>query len=137
MAKPRGSNVSEETTVGSVSDRLIRPVDAGLQRWLDYLKTLSSEHLSVSNAVSRLWEAIYSQLPAIYAPDASLTEDGTLLISWIHDAHHLEIEVMPSARYVWFYRNHELNKDYIGEGTLDAGITPELLERARVVFAQR
>lgn len=130
--------VAHDRYIEQISDHRVRPMNAGLRRWLDYLAALSNEHslsASVGNAISGLWKALSSQIPTIYAPDASLTEDGTLLVSWIHDAHHLEIEVMPSARYVWFYRNHESNKDYIGEGTADAGATPELIEKARVVFA--
>jgi len=129
--------IAHDRYIKQISDHPVRPIDAGLQRWQDYLAVLSNEResASVGNAVSRLWQALCSRLPTIYAPDASLTEDGTLLISWIHDAHHLEIEMMPSGRYVWFYRNHESNKDYIGEGTSDAGAATELLEMARVVFA--
>jgi hypothetical protein len=132
--------VAHERYVKLIIDQLVvrpAPVSASALRWIDYIRSLSKGNLvatTVEHATDLLWRQLCQSLPSIYPPDASPTEDGTLLMSWLRDEHHFEIEVMPSERYVWFYRNHELNRDYIGEGSPSEALTPEFMERARAVF---
>jgi hypothetical protein len=104
--------------------------DERFQRWTDYIRSLSERQVItplVSSTVDKLWATLRQSVPKIYPPDASPTDDGTLLMSWIREEHHLEIEVMASGAYIWFYRNHKLNKDYIGEGSPAGDLSTELL----------
>ena len=134
--------LSKDSYAGGVDRRPALPlpltVDADVQRWIDYVQSLSERDLvtpTVSTASRLLWKKLVSALPSAHPPDASPTEDGTLLMSWIRAEHHLEIEVLPSGQYVWFYRNHELNQDDIGKGESSDDLVPDLLVRAQAVFA--
>lgn len=78
----------------------------------------------------RLSEEVEQLLP----PNASPTDDGGILMSWTRGGHHLEIEVMPDARYEWFYRHRALD---IAEGGVedDTHLRDELIARLRQVIA--
>src|SRR5882724_6752910 len=126
--------MSEETT--AVSART--PAPTGHRRWADYIRSLSERKLVASPAcltADFIWRNLQLEVPGIYPPDTSPTDDGTLMMSWIRDEHHLEIEVMPSGHYVWFYKNHELNLDDIGKGSPTDEPSPAFVEKARLVFA--
>lgn len=108
------------------------------ERWLSYLRALPQRDLTadaVNDAMELLWQDLRRSVPNIHPPDASPTDDRTLLMSWDRDQHHLEIEVMPSGKYLWFYRDHDVNSDEIGEGAPAEPLSEDLLAHARKIFS--
>jgi hypothetical protein len=118
-----------------------RPVGetTGEQRWRTYLDALPAQHWSspeVVAAARRVWLRLRNHVEAITPPDASPTEDGTLIMSWSQNEHHLEIEIMPNDTYVWFYRHHASDREAYGDGVRTDALPQELIESALQLFAQ-
>jgi hypothetical protein len=122
-----------------VVDRVAAPLPitkSPADRWLEYIKLARDRGgctSEVAQMATSLWTRLNGVVTAICPPDAEVTEDKTLLMSWIRGPHHLEIEIMPSGRYVWFYRNHDTNDDVIGEDS-SAELDAALVARARAIF---
>ena len=83
------------------------------EQWLSYLRSLASRKLAtpaVAVAAEHLWRGLRASVPAITRPNASPTDDGGLSMSWNLGKHYLEIEIRPSSRYDWFYRDRDLGR---------------------------
>jgi hypothetical protein len=83
------------------------------EQWLSYLRSLASRTLAtpaVASAAGNLWRGLRAALPAITRPNASPTDEGGLSMSWNLGRHYLEIEIRPSAKYDWFYRDRDLGR---------------------------
>lgn len=83
------------------------------ERWLSYLRSLASRQLAtpaVAAAAEHLWCGLLASVPTITRPNASPTDEGGLSMSWNLGRHYLEIEIRPSAKYDWFYRDRDLGQ---------------------------
>lgn len=100
------------------------------RRWLDYLRTLpDSGAVSPFLAASaeRLWRQLRPIAGATSIPEALATEAGGVLMVWDRGHHHLEIELMSSGTYDWFYRNRKTGTYAGGEDFPVQLLAPELL----------
>ncbi len=103
------------------------------ERWLSYLRSLASRQLAspaVAVAAEHLWLGLRASVPAITRPNASPTDEGGLSMSWNLGQHYLEIEIRPSAKYDWFYRDRDLRRsDRQRAQTVEAAPTDVLKSR--------
>jgi hypothetical protein len=74
--------------------------------WENYLSRLEKT-TSVADAVRKVWSHLK---PRLWAPEASPTDDGDFIIVWDRGPHHLQVRILTSGRYDWFYRNRETNE---------------------------
>jgi len=84
--------------------------DSPTDRWFRYLRSLPARNLArpqAAAAAERLWERLTEEIASLTPPNASPTDDGGVLMSWMEHGYHVEIEVMPSGAYEWFYRHRE------------------------------
>lgn len=109
------------------------------ERWARYLRSLPLRGLATAESAAaseRLWTRLSEEVECLVPPNASPTDDGGILMSWTKGGHHLEIEVMPNARYEWFYRQRTLD---IAEGGVETddndNLRDELVGRLRQVLA--
>lgn len=111
------------------------PKPAHDAKWLDYLRSLPERGVSrlVAANAEQMWRRLRPLAIKIATPSAEVTEAGGLFMSWERNAHHLEIEMMPTGRYEWFYRNR-LTDEFGGDYDYPAKVmTPELLAQFRLV----
>lgn len=87
-------------------------------KWSKYLADISARgrlsHSVTDNGLA-VWKFLLEQVPTIRTPHAGPTEDGGLQMVWDRERHHLEIEISPSGRYDWFYRDRQADKHWDGE----------------------
>lgn len=106
-------------------------------QWIRYLTEMKSAgklSTSVTAAARELWEFLLERAPGITVPHAGPTSEGGLQMAWDRDRHYFELEVSPSARYDWFYRDHEENR-YWGEEDCTVGsYSSELISTVRLVW---
>lgn len=85
---------------------------AGLRRYLAQVSSYEEEAplISEATAASSLaaWKALWSASgKRLSVPDACPGPDGQLLYTWDREEHHLELEIFPSGRGEFFYRNRK------------------------------
>lgn len=109
------------------------------ERWLTYVRSLSALNLAavtVSVATEHLWRKLRATAPKLTLPNASPTDDLGLSMSWNLDRYYLEIEVLPSGDYNWFYRDHDTRKGASENSQpVDAAPTERLRTALKAIFA--
>ena len=104
--------------------------------WLDYLRSLPAKgaiSYVAENTAEKIWRKLRPLANNVSVPDAAVTNDGGLFMSWDRGAHHLEIELHPNGRYEWFYRNRSTD-NFGGEYDYPSIlIPPDLLTQFRLV----
>jgi hypothetical protein len=76
------------------------------EEWIAYLKSLDDRQLTTSSAVKTargVWKAIVRSSSTILPPNARLTEDNGLRLSWNRAGRYVEILIGPDGTYEWFY----------------------------------
>jgi hypothetical protein len=110
------------------------------EQWLAYLRSLASRKLAssvVALAAEHLWHGLRASVPPITRPNASPTDEGGLSMSWNLGRHYLEIEIRPSAKYDWFYRDRDLGRsDRQRAQTVEAAPTDELKSHLVGIFEE-
>jgi hypothetical protein len=110
------------------------------EQWLSYLRSLASRKLAtpaVAVAAENLWRRLRASVPAITRPNASPTDEGGLSMSWNLGRHYLEIEIRPSAKYDWFYRDRDLGRsDRQRAQAVEAAPTDELKNHLVAIFEE-
>ncbi|HYI08972.1 MAG TPA: hypothetical protein VEK57_07855 [Thermoanaerobaculia bacterium] len=81
----------------------------------------------IAAAAERLWRSIRPVAGSVSVPDAVATETGGIFMSWDRGDHHVEIELMSTGRYDWFYRNRRTGHYGGGEDFPTQVLAPELL----------
>jgi hypothetical protein len=79
--------------------------------WESYLAKLEKT-TSVADKVRRVWSHLK---PRLWAPEASPTDDGDFIMVWDRGPHHLQVRILASGLYDWFYRNRETNEVHFEE----------------------
>lgn len=88
----------------------------------------------VTEAALELWTLLLERVPNIEVPQAGPTEDGGMLMAWDRDRHYFELEVSPSGRYDWFYRDHEEDRYWGAEGCTVGSYSEDVLSAIRRVW---
>ena len=102
------------------------------RRWLEYLRGLpysGAVSAYIAASAERLWRNIRPVTGTTSVPDAVATETGGIFMSWDRGDHHVEIELMSSGRYDWFYRNRKTGIYGGGEDFPIQVVAPELLSQ--------
>jgi hypothetical protein len=107
--------------------------------WLAYLERLQYPpgRFSITHvqAVVRLWGELKAQLGADLSPPLTQpTGDGAIQLAWDDGEHYLEIEVLPDARFHWYFRDRLTNQTAGTEQPVDR-LPPELTQRLRLIAA--
>lgn len=108
------------------------------RRWLEYLRSLPySGAVSpfIAASAEHLWRGVRPVAGSVAVPDAVATETGGIFMSWDRGHHHLEIELMSSGRYDWFYRNRKSGVYGGGEDFPVQVVAPDLLSQLLLVTA--
>jgi len=108
-------------------------------QWTRYLSEMESRgKLSpiVTSAARELWNFLLKREPGIEVPHAGPTGDGGLLMAWDRDRHYFELEVSPSGRYDWFYRDHEEDTYWGAEDCTVGSYSEDLLSTIRRVWPE-
>ena len=104
------------------------------ERYLSEMQVRGRLSRIVTKAARALWSFFLEREPAIDVPHAGPTEDGGLLMVWDKGRHHFELEVAPSGRYDWFYRDRDTDK-YRGQEDCTVGDYSEgLLSAAKLLW---
>jgi len=139
------SDIWESVLAGqqqTITVRLLRVAHVHLSenshfKWERYLREMQVRgRLSriVTKAARALWSFFLEREPAIDVPHAGPTEDGGLLMVWDKGRHHFELEIAPSGRYDWFYRDRDTDK-YEGQPDCAVGdYSKELLSAAALLW---
>ncbi|HYK04996.1 MAG TPA: hypothetical protein VE974_24795 [Thermoanaerobaculia bacterium] len=128
MKIPRYSPSSDQKIVEFTPERELR--------WLEYLRSLPYSGATssfIAASAERLWRSIRPTAGSLSVPDAVATETGGIFMSWDRGDHHLEIELMSSGRYDWFYRNRKTGAYGGGEDFPIQVIAPELVSQLMLV----
>jgi hypothetical protein len=108
-------------------------------KWTKYLTDISARGRlshSVTDKALVVWKFLLEQVPTIGAPHAGPTEDGGLQMVWDRERHHLEIEILPSGRYDWFYRDRQTDKHRDGENCAVGDYSEELRSVIRRIWPE-
>lgn len=109
------------------------------ERWLSYVRSLGARNLTtvvVAVATERLWRRLRTAIPRVTLPNASPTDDFGLSMSWNLDRHYLEIEVLPSGDYDWYYRDRDARTNSSESAQpVDAAPTELLKALLQTIFA--
>lgn len=107
--------------------------------WLNYLRSLRVRGVLsqlVANNAEQLWRLLRSLASNAAIPEAAVTDDGGLFMSWDRGVHHLEVEILPEGKYEWFYRNRQTDS-FGGDYNYPASaLAPELLAQFRLIAEQ-
>ena len=119
-------------TSSQAGERVVEFTPDGERRWLTYLRGLpDSGAVSsyIAAAAEHLWRAIRPIAGSVSVPDAVATETGGIFMSWDRGDHHVEIELMSTGRYDWFYRDRRTGNYGGGEDFPIQVLAPELLSQ--------
>ena len=78
------------------------------KRWSDYLRSLETQKTTTESAsvgAQRIWRRLKQTNPSATPPNAELTEEHGLVMSWLVAGKYLEIEITPAGPYEWLYRD--------------------------------
>jgi hypothetical protein len=93
-------------------------VDQTEEQWQHFLQVVAAKG-AVSPLAIKAADHIVNNLrsfsTAIDLPRAMPSADRGLLMTWDAVAHHLELEIGPTGRYEWFYRNRRTGEFTGGE----------------------
>jgi hypothetical protein len=102
--------------------------------WIEYLRRLPDSGAigpAVAAQAQALWRQIREVEPGLALPEAVATDAGGLYIGWDDGPHHLEIEILATGQYEWFYRNRTTGIVQGEDDRAGTALTPGLLARVR------
>lgn len=120
--------MSVQTTSEPPSFNVHNVVDERFQ-WTRYLSQMTARgklSRAVTEAALALWGFMQLHVPGIEVPHAGPTQDGGLLMVWDKGRHHFELEVSPSGRYDWFYRDRQTDNYWGAEDRTVGDYSQEL-----------
>jgi len=101
--------------------------------WDLYLSEMSARNLispTARQTGQQIWNKLKQFNPHLAEPTAAPIEESRgLFLSWDADQHHIEIEIMPSGKYEWFYRNRSTAEFTGGEDHSVDELPPDLLTK--------
>jgi len=105
-------------------------------RWINYVRDMTEQgvNATIARTTGWLWHNMRRSVPQAFPPDASPSEDGTLLLAWSRGSRYLEVEVAQSGEYVWFYRDHNTPENDSGPGVPSQTFSAEFVSRATALF---
>lgn len=106
------------------------------QEWVTYLKAIDERQVAAALAVKTangIWKAIARSSSTILPPNARLTEDSGLRLSWNREGRYVEILIRPDGTYEWFYT--DTSDAYDGDEDLSVSAPiDQLLAHLRDMF---
>lgn len=118
--------ISEASHIGGVDAQGQSDV-ASWDAYLDSLETTGEIDPGLILSTKKLWELLRTLTgKLLHTPAAGPTDEGTMVLAWDNNEHHVDVDVGLDGCYEWFYSNR-LTGSYDGDEAIQVDVVPELL----------